>query len=180
MKHKISPVDFSLLCKAGQQRLIVDVRTPAEVAGESLPGSHHIPLQDLTIDRIQQWLQASGGDQEEPVYLLCASGVRAEKAAALFAETVDNPLWIIEGGISALRDTELPLQRGERAVMSLERQVRITAGLLVVVGVVLGTWVAPAFYALSAFVGAGLTFAGITDSCAMAIVLAKMPWNQRG
>ena len=79
MKHKISPVDFSLLCKAGQQRLIVDVRTPAEVAGESLPGSHHIPLQDLTIDRIQQWLQASGGDQEEPVYLLCASGVRAEK-----------------------------------------------------------------------------------------------------
>jgi hypothetical protein len=64
-------------------------------------------------------------------------------------------------------------------VISLERQVRIAAGLLVLAGVVLGTWVHPAFYGLSAFVGAGLTFAGITDWCGMGLLLARMPWNQR-
>jgi hypothetical protein len=70
------------------------------------------------------------------------------------------------------------VERGAKA-MSLERQVRIAAGALVLLGVILGTWVHPGFYGLSAFVGAGLIFAGFTDWCGMAMVLAKMPWNQR-
>jgi len=70
------------------------------------------------------------------------------------------------------------VNRGAKAV-SLERHVRIAAGSLVLFGVILGTWVHPGFYGLSAFVGAGLIFAGVTDWCGMAMVLAKMPWNQR-
>ena len=177
MKQKISTVDFSLLCKSGNQHLVVDVRTPGEIAGESLPGSHHLPLQDVCDESIQSLL-TSQDHGDEPVYLLCGSGMRAEKAAELIAGTVNNPLWIVDGGINALRNTDVPLLLGDSSVISLERQVRIAAGFLVVLGVVLGAFVNPNFYGLSAFVGAGLMFAGITDSCGMAMVLAKMPWNR--
>jgi len=71
----------------------------------------------------------------------------------------------------------LPVVRGKKSI-PLERQVRIAAGFLVLLGAVLGFFVHPYFIGLSAFVGAGLMFAGITDTCGMALVLAKMPWNQ--
>lgn len=178
MKQKISSVDFSLLRQSGHTQLVLDVRTPAEVAGQSLPGSHNVPLQDVCTESIQSLLK-SQNHGDEPVYLLCGSGMRAEKAAEMIAGAVNNPLWVIEGGINALKNTDTPLTVSDSSVISLERQVRITAGFMVVLGVVLGSFVAPGFYGLSAFVGAGLMFAGITDSCGMAMVLAKMPWNQR-
>ena len=86
---------------------------------------------------------------------------------------------VVEGGTLGWAEAGLPVNRGTTKVISLERQVRIAAGLLVLTGVALGTWVHPGFYGISAFVGAGLTFAGITDWCGMAMLLAKMPWNQR-
>jgi hypothetical protein len=86
---------------------------------------------------------------------------------------------VLEGGITAWAGAGLPVVRG-RKTMSLERQVRIAAGALVFIGSVFGYFVNPAFIALSAFVGAGLVFAGITDTCGMAMMLAKMPWNTRG
>ena len=86
---------------------------------------------------------------------------------------------MLEGGVTAWEQAGLPVKRG-KTVLSLERQVRVAAGLLVLTGVVLGFLVHPAFFGLAAFVGAGLTFAGLTDWCGMAMLLAKMPWNQRG
>jgi hypothetical protein len=83
----------------------------------------------------------------------------------------------VEGGTKACEHTDLPLVRGKKAI-SLERQVRIVAGSLVLIGVILGTWVHPYFYGLSGFVGAGLLFAGISDTCGMGMLLSKMPWNQ--
>ena len=83
----------------------------------------------------------------------------------------------VEGGTQACTRTALPLVRGKKA-MSLERQVRIAAGSLVVVGVTLGWFVHPVFFGLSAFVGSGLVFAGITDTCGMGMLLARMPWNR--
>ena len=83
----------------------------------------------------------------------------------------------VEGGTLACEQAGLPVERG-RKTMSLERQVRITAGSLVVIGTVLGRFVHPGFYGLSAFVGAGLVFAGVTDTCGMGMLLARMPWNQ--
>lgn len=89
----------------------------------------------------------------------------------------DNPLLVIEGGIQALKQAGCSLSKGKSGVMPLERQVRIAAGVLVLLGVLLGTFLNAGFYGLSAFVGAGLIFAGITDTCAMGMLLARMPWN---
>jgi len=86
----------------------------------------------------------------------------------------------VEGGTDAWQRAGLPVVRGQDKVISLERQVRIAAGLLVLIGIAMGWLVHPVFLGLSAFVGAGLTFAGITDWCGMGMLLAKMPWNQRG
>ena len=83
----------------------------------------------------------------------------------------------VEGGTSAWLDANLPAVKGKKA-MSLERQVRIAAGSLVVVGVALGHFVAPGWFGLSAFVGAGLVFAGVTDTCGMGMLIARMPWNR--
>ena len=86
---------------------------------------------------------------------------------------------IIAGGTKAWIDAGLPVTRSEVQVISLERQVRIAAGSLVLVGAVLGWLVHPGFFGLSAFVGAGLVFAGITDFCGMGLLLARLPWNTR-
>jgi hypothetical protein len=83
----------------------------------------------------------------------------------------------IEGGTLACVEAGLPVVRGKKAI-SLERQVRIAAGLLVVTGSALGYFVSPYWIGLAAFIGAGLAFAGITDTCAMGMMLARMPWNQ--
>ena len=83
----------------------------------------------------------------------------------------------VEGGTLAWEQAGLPVVRGKKA-MSLERQVRIAAGSLVVLGTALGAFVHPGFLGLSAFVGAGLVFAGVTDTCGMGMVLARMPWNR--
>ena len=52
------------------------------------------------------------------------------------------------------------------------------AGGLVLAGVILGFLLSPWFFALSGFVGAGLTFAGVTGFCGMARILAVAPWNR--
>jgi len=84
----------------------------------------------------------------------------------------------VDGGTNAWTSADLPLVRGERSVISLERQVRIAAGLLSVLGVITGAWVHPAGYGVSALIGAGLVYAGVTNSCGMSMVLARLPWNQ--
>lgn len=83
----------------------------------------------------------------------------------------------VEGGTSAWQSAGLPVVEGKK-VMSLERQVRIAAGSLVVIGAVVGQFVHPVGYGLSAFIGAGLVFAGVTDTCGMGMMIAKMPWNR--
>ena len=89
-----------------------------------------------------------------------------------------NNAVVVEGGTTAWAAAGLPCESTGGRVISLERQVRIAAGALVLVGVLLGWFVHPYFVWLSAFVGGGLIFAGITDTCAMGMLLAKMPWNQ--
>lgn len=151
---------------AGKVRLI-DVRTPAEHGEVHIEGAVLMPL-----DRLDP-KQVVG-----PVVLVCRSGKRAEQARQKLAAAGCDNLAVLEGGVTAWEQAGLPVKRG-KAVLSLERQVRIAAGLLVLLGVALGYLVHPGFFGLSAFVGAGLTFAGITDWCGMAMLLAKMPWNQR-
>ncbi len=155
---------------------ILDVRTAAEVKSSHLPGSLHIPLHELTAQRLQQEIIANRKNGSN-IYLLCQGGKRAEMAATQLQGNIDAGLIVIDGGINALKAANIPLNEGKGAI-SLERQVRIVAGFLVLLGVVLGFQVNAGFFGLSGFVGAGLMFAGITDTCMMGMLLARMPWNR--
>ena len=157
--------------------ITLDVRSPGEFSGERIDKCFNLPLQELEEKAFKACLDAQQCEPGQTVYLLCQAGQRAKMAAEKARPWVDNPFCIVEGGINGLRGGTLPMQSSTKAPMSLERQVRITAGSLVVCGAVLGHFVNPAFYALSAFVGAGLVFAGLTDTCAMGLLLARMPWN---
>ena len=84
----------------------------------------------------------------------------------------------MEGGTVACLKQNLACKKGDSNVISLERQVRVAAGLLVLTGVLLGLLIDRAFFGISAFVGAGLIFAGITDWCGMGLLLARAPWNR--
>ena len=99
------------------------------------------------------------------------------KACEAFVAAGFNTIVNVEGGTKAWEEAGYSVARGKKA-MSLERQVRIAVGLLVLTGVVLSELVHPYLIGISAFVGAGLVFAGITDTCGMGMLLAKMPWNQ--
>lgn len=176
MSHKrIHPVD--LMASKTAETCILDVRTAAEVKASGLSGCLHIPLHELTPERLQNEIITSGKNGAQ-VYLLCQGGKRAELAADQLNGHIDAELIIIEGGINGLREAQAPLQQSGKTVMSLERQVRIAAGFLVLMGVVLGSALTPGFYLLSGFVGAGLMFAGITDTCMMGMLIARMPWNR--
>jgi rhodanese-related sulfurtransferase len=174
----ISAKEFKQQKQSPESQLrVIDVRTHAEVNSESLADCAHFPLQELNGAAVKAYLEQQGHDSSQPVYLLCASGQRAAKAGEQLQGDLDNQLVIIEGGMNALKQLGIDIAKGSGNIISLERQVRIAAGSLVVLGVILGFAVNPGFYGLSGFVGAGLVFAGVTDSCGMGMVLARMPWN---
>ena len=112
-----------------------------------------------------------------PRLLLCRSGGRAARAKQALEKHHVGGLTVVEGGIGAYAAAGGKTVKG-KAVISLERQVRIAAGSLVLLGVAGGVLVHPAFLILSGFVGAGLIFAGVTDWCGMGLLLARMPWNR--
>ena len=109
----------------------------------------------------------------------CRSGMRTDANAARLAAAAPCEAFLLEGGIEAWRAAGLPVLTDAKAPLEIMRQVQITAGMLVLIGVALSLLVAPAWIGLSAFVGAGLTFAGATGWCGMAKLLAMMPWNRR-
>lgn len=154
---------------------LVDVRTPVEFAEVHVPAAINEPLDRLDA----RDGEAGRWSKDQPVYLICRTGGRATKAAGRLEAAGFNQVYVVEGGTLAWDAAGLPVQRSGIKVMSLERQVRIVAGSLVLVGVILGWWVHPGFFGLAAFVGAGLVFAGITDFCGMGLLLAKLPWNNR-
>ena len=135
-------------------------------------GARNVPIDelDLHIDELRQTATAG------PLYLICQGGGRSKKACERLAAAgigVVN----VTGGTNDWVAAGLPVERG-KATISLERQVRIAAGSLALTGALLAWFVHPAFVWLSAFIGAGLVFAGVTDTCGMGMMLAKMPWNR--
>ncbi|WP_425501970.1 rhodanese-like domain-containing protein [Phragmitibacter flavus] len=172
---QVSPqVLAARLNDGSRQPLLLDVRTPIEHQEVHLPQARLRPLDELDA---AQLAKQEGQDCE--VVVICRSGGRASKAAEKLAAAGMSKVSVLDGGMQAWTGAGLPANRGQK-MMSLERQVRIAAGSMVVIGVALGTLVHPGFYGLSAFVGAGLVFAGVTDWCGMGLLLAKAPWNQTG
>jgi rhodanese-related sulfurtransferase len=170
----ISPAELAKRRSSGRPTKLIDVRTPVEFREVHVNFAENIPLDRLDPTAV---MNAQSGSATDPLYFICQSGGRSETACeklqhAGFAQVVS-----VEGGTRACLQAGLPVVRGKKAI-SLERQVRIGAGSLVLIGAVLGWLVHPAFIGLSAFVGGGLVFAGITDTCGMGMLLAKMPWNQ--
>ena len=176
MPATISPTALNELRRNGGKVTLIDVRTPAEFGEVHVDFAHNIPLDRLNPQEITT--AAAGG----PVYFVCKSGGRSQKACdMLLAAGVRNVI-SVDGGTAACEAAGLPVVRG-RKVMALERQVRIAAGALVAVGAALaGLSPDPLWQRIGAglagFVGCGLVFAGITDTCGMGMLIAKMPWNQ--
>ncbi len=172
--NRINAADYAQIVG---QATTIDLRTTAEYGQEKLESSISLPVQDLTKERFATALTAAGHTQG-PVYLLCQSGRRAEVAVEKLRDGTTHELVIIDGGLNALKSSGTTTRQRPGKSISLERQVRIAAGFLTLLGVVLGLTFHPFSFGLSAFVGAGLMFSGITDYCGMALMLAHMPWNQ--
>jgi rhodanese-related sulfurtransferase len=169
----VLPRRLAELCRDRRIDLI-DVRSPVEFREVHVEFARNVPLDRLDPTAL---MQARSGSAEEPLYVLCRSGSRGQQACERFLKAGFANVVNVEGGTLACVEAGLPVVRGKKA-MSLERQVRIAAGSLVLLGVLLGWLVHPAFLGLSAFIGAGLVFAGVTDTCGMGMLLARMPWNQ--
>ena len=157
---------------------LIDVRTPGEYREVHLEIARNVHLDQLDPKALMQTRHGSSGD---PLYVVCKSGGRSQQACDKFITAGFTNVVNVEGGTMACIDAGLPVVRGKKAV-SLERQVRIAAGSLVLLGAVLGwLYITISAYLIGlcgAFVGAGLVFAGITDTCGMGMMLARMPWNQ--
>ena len=154
--------------------LLLDVRSPAEFRGGHVRGAVNLPLELVTIAKVSA---LRGVDANRHVVLLCAAGKRATVAAERLSGK-GLQILVVTGGTAACATAGLPLDKISNGVISVERQVRIAAGTLVLAGVLLGANVHPYFYGLSAFVGAGLVFAGVTDWCGMGLLIARAPWNR--
>ncbi|MDQ8190327.1 rhodanese-like domain-containing protein [Roseibacillus persicicus] len=149
----------------------LDVRTPVEFEEKHIDGAKHIPVDELPA-------QCGQLDPSKKYYLVCQSGKRAEKAHQILAEKGFGDLTILAGGVGAWEQAGLPLNRSERKVLPLMRQVQLAIGLGVLTFSLLAYFVHPAFVFGAAFFGAGLTMAGATGWCGLALLLAKVPWNK--
>jgi rhodanese-related sulfurtransferase len=170
----IAAAELLKICSSGQKFELIDVRTPVEFQELHVVGAINVPLDQLDPARV---LQRRQGSPDDPLYVICRSGGRGKQACEQFEKLGFHQAVNVAGGTLACEQAGMPVLRGQK-VISLERQVRIAAGSLVLLGVALSLLVHPAFVGLSAFVGAGLVFAGVTDTCGMGLLLARMPWNR--
>lgn len=155
------------LSSVGPDALVIDVREPGEFAGERLAGSVNIPLSRLEAE-------AARLPKDKPVVVLCRSGRRSEEASRRLEDLGFKDVHVVKGGLLCCDS----LEKGPGGVWAMERQVRMAAGCFVLLGAALGWLVHPAFWLLSVGVGAGLVFSAATDTCGMAALLARMPWNK--
>jgi rhodanese-related sulfurtransferase len=167
----ITPERAAQLMRDGA--VLVDIRERDEHAREKIAGARHHAVSILDREH-----PARPGD--EVLIFHCKSGARTLQNAERIKSGIPAGLetYILDGGIDAWKKAGLPVAVDRRQPIPIMRQVQIVAGSFVLLGVILGTTVAPAFYALSGFVGAGLMFAGITGFCGMQRILSRMPWNR--
>jgi glyoxylase-like metal-dependent hydrolase (beta-lactamase superfamily II) len=165
----IPAADVQTRREHGAALVLLDVRTPLEFESERIDGALNVPL-----DQLDGRLDEIPGDGD--LVVVCRTGIRATIAAETLGRA-GRRAQVLEGGMLGWRRARLPLRVGRRR-LAVDRQVQLIAGTMVLAGVALGTLVSPWFLGLSAFFGAGLTFAGATGTCGLALVLMKMPWNR--
>ena len=153
--------------------ILLDVRTPSEFSARRAVGARNIPL-----DAIPATIAEGKLPKDASICVLCEKGGRAAIAAEHLLKAGHRDVHVVTGGTEAWASSGLPVEGTGRKSISIERQVRIGAGSLVLLGILGGFLIYPGFFVLSAFVGAGLVFAGITDWCGMGLLLARAPWNR--
>ena len=167
----ITPLRAQGLLEKNAGTILLDVRTPSEFSARRASGARNVPL-----DSLGTFLGSL--PKASTILLLCEKGGRATQACTRMLGEGFCDLHVVEGGTQAWAASGLPMEGSGRKVISIERQVRIGAGSLVLLGVMLGFLVHNAFFFLSGFVGAGLVFAGLTDWCGMGLLLARATWNR--
>lgn len=150
---------------------IVDVRNPDEYNTGSEARTCW-PVSEINGASVADFVKQQKLTPDQTVVLLCASGKRAQMAAEKLRPLLPNPIAVLQGGQRALSAA------AGKPRMSIERQVRVAAGLLVVLGTLATLFIHPLAVLLCLFVGSGLIFAGLTDWCGMGLLLLKMPWNK--
>lgn len=155
-----------------QGAVMVDIRGADEYAREHIADAKHMPMEQLSS-------QGMPHNEANAVIFHCNSGNRTVMNSGVLDNCASCEVYILEGGLDGWKKAGLPVVRDAKQPLELQRQVQIGAGLMILLGVILGTTVAPAWYALSGFVGAGLIMAGITGFCGLARMLLVMPWNKK-
>jgi rhodanese-related sulfurtransferase len=171
----IAPAELHQLRQGGASCDLLDVRTPPEHATAHVAGAQLVPLDDLDPAAFLRQRPASAG----PLYVICQSGARAAKAVDKFRAAGFDGCVLVEGGTQGWIDAGLPVERGTSKVIPLMRQVQIAVGTISAVGAALALTVDVRFAILPLFIGCGLIFAGLTGTCGMALLLARMPWNRQ-
>lgn len=151
--------------------VLIDIREADEFAREHISGARLVPLSGFNRDDFPK-------DHGKIGVFHCSSGNRTAQAAPDILGTGFEEVYHLKDGLQGWRQAGLPVQVNRKAPISLQRQVQITAGSLVLLGAVLGALVSPWFYLLSGFVGAGLVFAGVSGTCGMANLLSRLPYNR--
>jgi rhodanese-related sulfurtransferase len=170
---QINPIDARELKRRldSREAILIDIRESDEHAREHILGARLAPVSAIDAHDFDR-------DHDKIAVFHCKSGMRTQANAARLLAKGFRESYYLAGGIEAWKAAGLPVHTNKSAPLELMRQVQIAAGVLILTGVLLGWFVNPAFYALSAFVGAGLTFAGATGWCGMALLLKAMPWNR--
>src|SRR6185369_11416009 len=140
---------------------LVDVRSPNEFKTGHLAGAVNIPLDELES-------RVADLNTNQPLIMICQAGVRAEMASKLLGNCRDD-IRVLQGGVNAWRQSGQELVMSVRTRWSLERQVRLCGGIIVLAGVGLGLTVDALWFGLAAVVGLGLTLAGMTDFCLLGV-----------
>ncbi len=176
---KISPKEVAEKLTNGAQ--LIDIRSPDEFARIHINGAVCMPIDSLDKDKINQNTNPNNSQNNDNIVIFhCLSGVRTvQNADKIIACTPNCTAYIMDGGLQAWQKAGLPIIIDRTQPISLMRQVQIVAGILILLGVALGSRVSPWFYGISGFVGAGLLFAGVTGFCGMARLLALLPYNRK-
>ncbi len=172
--NTITPQQLHDRLEQNEKTFILDVRTPAEYSEVHVLGSTPFPLNRITHESLSL---ETAFTKDQPLYIFCHSGTRAKIAAEKLQKAGYHSCIVVEGGIAAWIQGGFSVIRGTQKTISIERQVRIAAGSLVLIGVLSALFINPSFIFLSGFIGAGLIFAGLTDWCGMGLLIARMPWN---
>ncbi|MBD2356042.1 rhodanese-like domain-containing protein [Tolypothrix sp. FACHB-123] len=170
--NKLQTVNAQTLKQLVEQKAVtlIDVREPAEYAGEHIPGATLVSLSNFDPRKIPQ---------DGSMVLYCRSGNRSAMAAQKLFSAGFATVTHLNGGIGAWKEAGYPTNINRKAPISLLRQVQIIAGSSILISTLLGAFVSPWFLLVSGFMGAGLIYSGITDTCILGMMVAKLPYNRR-